>query len=189
MKVEHHNVSDIQKINEWNRLRIDIFKPEQIRILLVGESPPNPKTGKFFYEGGPLTKHIKKVFECQYDSIQDLTDSDFLKCFKKLGCYLDDVSLRRVDGMNDSERNYTVLSEVNDFIDRLMGYRPNAVITILKRIDFFVKYSVEQAGLDLQPDILPFPGYGGVAGFIEGLSDILAREIQRGNLPKEFQSG
>ena len=99
-----------------------------------------------------MTRHMKKAFESQYSSIQQLTDSDFLKCFKQMGCYLDDISLKPVAGMSESDRNYIILSGLNDFIDRLKGYRPNAVVTIIKRIGFFVRYAVEEASLDLNPE-------------------------------------
>ena len=148
MQAGHHEIADAIQVFKWNKIRNDDFKPNRIRILFVGESPPSPITGKFFYEGGPLTRHMKKAFESQYSSIQQLTDSDFLKCFKKMGCYLDDISLKPVAGMSESDRNYIILSGLNDFIDRLKGYRPNAVVTIIKRIDFFVRYAVEEASLE-----------------------------------------
>ena len=167
---------------EWENLRNEYKPPAPIKLLFVGESPPKPKTGRFFYEGGPLARHTKEAFESRYRGIQELSEIDFLKCFKELGCFLDDISLKPVAEKNQSDRNYTILTEFNEFVERLKSYHPRAVVTVIKRIDFFVRYAVEEAGLELRLDFLPFPSHRNVARFVDGLSDVLAREIKSGNL-------
>jgi hypothetical protein len=103
----------------------------------------------------------------------------------RLGCYLDDVSLIPVNN-GESERNYTILKELPNFINRLEQCKPKAAVSFVCRTNFFVKYAVEKVGTKLEPDYLPFPGNNrrNIGNFVEGLSNILLREINRGNLKK-----
>jgi hypothetical protein len=50
-------------VNEkWEEVRKEHKPKLPIKLLLVGESPPAPGTGKFFYEGGPLAKVVQEAF-------------------------------------------------------------------------------------------------------------------------------
>lgn len=183
----NRTIDDFGRVVEWENLRDKYKPPIPIKLLLVGESPPKLNTGRFFYEVGPLTRHTKAAFASVYPNVDGLSDSEFLCCFKKIGCYLDDITLKPVAGMDYTTRNYTLLKELPDLIDRLKQYRPKAVVSIVKRTGFFVKYAVEKVGLDLEADYLPFPAHRqrNIDNFVERMSKILSREIKRGSLSKE----
>jgi hypothetical protein len=162
-------------IPELEPLR-ETFRPVgRIKLLLVGESPPDPVTGNFFYEGGPLTKVVQKAFASVFPQIGELDTKDFLLCLKRVGCFLDDISHNPITGMSDRDRNYTLLCELPAFVNRLKGCKPIAVVGFIKRIDFFLKYAVEQSGIDATLEYLPFPlrSAKNRKDFIEGLSRIL----------------
>jgi hypothetical protein len=64
------------------------YRPNQIRLLLVGESPPASK--KFFYGESAMTKYTAQAFKKAHGvSFRD--DKEFLQYFKRCGCYLDDL--------------------------------------------------------------------------------------------------
>ena len=162
-------------VPEWEALR-ESFRPVgQIKLLLVGESPPDPETGSFFYEGGPLLKVVQKAFALIFPQIGELDTKDFLLCLKRVGCFLDDISHKPVAGMSDSERNYTLLCELPAFVKRLKDCKPIIVVGYIKRIDFFIKYAAEQAEIDAKLENLPFPLRSARSrhDFIEGFSRIL----------------
>ena len=162
-------------VPEWEALR-ESFRPVgQIKLLLVGESPPDPETGNFFYAGAPLTKVVQKAFASVFPQIGELDIKDFLLCLKKVGCFLDDISHKPVTGMSDIDRNYTLLCELPAFVKRLKDCEPIVVVGLIKRIGFSIKYAVGQAGIDATLEYLPFPLRSARSrdDFIEGFSRIL----------------
>ena len=60
-------------------------------------------------------------------------------------------------------------------------------MTVIKRIDFFVRYAVEEACLNYNPVFLPFPARSqtNVENYVLGLARVLSEEIEKSNLPKE----
>ena len=69
------------------------FRPAQVRLLLIGESPP--VGGSFFYMGNSnLYRHTAEAFSLAY-SRSFSSPQEFLDFFRGLGCYLDDLCLAR----------------------------------------------------------------------------------------------
>jgi len=62
--------SNGSSISDWKTLR-ESYKPESISLLLVGEALPEPSSGKFFYEGSPLTDCTQKAFQGAFPEIPD----------------------------------------------------------------------------------------------------------------------
>ena len=76
------------------------YKPDKVKILFVGESPP--AGGTFFYNANSnLYRNTKKAFEI---ALEKEWSYDFLSDFKKMGCYLVDLCLIPVNkGMTKKE--------------------------------------------------------------------------------------
>ena len=51
-----------------------LFKPDRIKLLLVGESPP--ASGKFFYSKSPMTLYTSSTFEKVF-SLSSTVSADF----------------------------------------------------------------------------------------------------------------
>ena len=168
------------KVIKWNRLRAK-YKPSLIKILFIGESPPNLKRGRFFYEGGQLTRHTRKAFEKAFSNFDpNSTNEQFLKKFHQSGCYLDDISHLPVAGLSPTVRNYLLLNSLEAFIKRLRSFSPKYIISFVSRIDFFIKYALERS--EIKPlDVynLPYPSYKQqrIDEYINGLSEVLIKEI------------
>ncbi len=63
------------------------YCPEQIRLLFVGESPP--ESGRFFYRrDSGLYQVVRDVFAAVAPSVND---ENFLKNFQASGCYWVDL--------------------------------------------------------------------------------------------------
>jgi hypothetical protein len=63
------------------------FRPEKVRILFVGESPP--ASGRFFYQADSgLYRATRQAF---LKAFPDLRERNFLESFRDLGCYLVDL--------------------------------------------------------------------------------------------------
>ena len=110
------------------------YRPERIKILFVGESPPH--SGAFFYCGNSaMLQHMQSVVELALGE-----SDDFLKSFKAYGWYLDDLVLTPAD--------------------RIASYQPEAIVSLLRVIEPFVKAAAEQAGSKAPRYAVPFPGVG-----------------------------
>ena len=139
------------------------FRPEEIRILFVGESPP--VGGTFFYCGNSqMFNNMNRVIGGHLFE----STNNFLINFKENGCYLDDLVLSPVNKKSragESERG------VHKLAIRIKEYQPNYVVALLKRIDKYVKEALEISEVDAGYCCTPFPGNGQQGNF--------EREIKR----------
>jgi PilZ domain len=174
-------------ITDWKKLR-ESYRPEAISLLLVGEAPPEPSSGKFFYGGSPLTECTKKAFRLAFPDLLDTANHGcFLKQFKALGCYFDDLSLEPVTKRDAFQRNYRLLQHLPKFIQRLKDSPPKVVAVVMKKIDYFVKYALDEAGLgSLEASYLQCPSRSkkSIDEYVGNLSEILIAERQKGIFPE-----
>lgn len=106
------------------------FRPKQIRLLFIGESPP--ASGKFFYINSAMTTFTSYAFEKAYNKKFSNTE-DFLNYFKTCGCYLDDLSHIPVDDMPSEQRERILIDSVPALSDRLKIYSPEITVIALKK--------------------------------------------------------
>jgi hypothetical protein len=151
------------------------YKPIQIKLLFVGESPP--ESGKFFYHKGSMTTFTLRAFEKVFDRAFSDTSS-FLKFFQHSGCYLEDICLEPVDKMTPKERNKMLKDSIKYFSSRLRKYSPEAIVIVLKRIESHVKEALKKADISCPIYTLPFPGFGHQNNYINELCKILQRHLQ-----------
>ena len=146
------------------------FRPDKIQLLLIGESPP--ENGVFFYDGCAMTTYTAKAFENAF-STRYVDTHTFLTDFKKRGGFLDDLSHIPVDKLSHSEREATLVNNIEALAKRIQIMKPACVITLLKKIEKHIDEAVKQCGLKIEIYHLPFPGCGHQNQYVKGLTDIL----------------
>lgn len=133
------------------------FKPEKVRVLLVGESPP--AKGSFFYDRSLMTTYTKNAFESALDETFP-TNSEFFEHMKKIGFYLEDLSQVPVDKLPSAEREAKLVAESERFAGRVVQLNPDAVVIVLRKIEKIVRQALIKAGSTADVYVLPFPGNG-----------------------------
>lgn len=108
------------------------YRPERILVLFVGESPPN--NGTFFYCGNSrLYTYTAEAFR-RACSVRVDDPKRFLSMFKQAGCYLEDISLRPLNRLDDPERQHARRAAVPGFKRRFESASPQVVICVMKGI-------------------------------------------------------
>lgn len=150
------------------------FQPDMIKVLFVGESPPN--SGGFFYgnpgDFSPMTKHYQNVFENVFGETF-ASRKDFLGFFKSLGCYLDDICHEPVDNLPAKERKLAIVYSIDKLAKRIEDYKPEYVIAILKGIHGAVLAAVHISNHPVTVQSVPFAGMGNQKRFEAELREIL----------------
>lgn len=147
------------------------YKPNKVRILLVGESAP--AAGNFFYLGDSLCNYTKSAFAKVYPEVGSQTMQNFLDFFKEKGFYLDDLCLMPIDKLDKKQRRQCIKNSVQSLAERIKMYSPIVVISMLKSIKTDVLESVHFSGVNAQFYSLPFGGNGHQNKYIDELSEIL----------------
>ena len=161
------------KENNIEQIR-QLYRPEEVRILFVGESPP--ESGGFFYVESLMTTFVSRPFESRFN-IQFKDNQDFLEFFQKQQCYLDDLCLDPIDKVSPSKRRLMSKQNVLPFSQRLSSMQPIIVISILKRIEKYVIEAIELSGVKTQFYSVPFPGFGNQNRFKDEVLGILEKHL------------
>lgn len=144
---------DHSRAHERERLR-QRYRPAQIGLLLVGESPP--ASGRFFYRrDSGLYRAIRDAFRTVDPSI---TDDTFLETFRRVGCYLIDTCSDSVDVLDARSRRSACLASEPTLTRKIRHLQPAAIVTLLKSIRDNVRRAADRArwhGLIVE---LPYPG-------------------------------
>ena len=152
------------------------YRPERVRVLLVGESPP--AGGTFFYAGNSnLFRYTREAFEAVYAKRWTRPD-DFLKFFADEGFFLDDLCLVPVNNLAPPDRRQCRRDGVPALATRMKEYSPAAIAITPKAITREVSRAIADAGLDLQPVTLPFPAMSWQSAYVDSLSTFL-RDVRR----------
>ncbi len=148
------------------------YKPTDVRVLFIGESPP--ANGTFFYLGNSnLWQYTYQAFRNVYGS--DLDDSSFCEFFTSTGCFLEDLCLDAVNRMNKAERKRACEVSAALLAKRISLLSPKAVICVKMSIVRQVRSAMAKAGLQAVPMYsLPFPSCGHQREYVEGLTRLVA---------------
>lgn len=145
-------------------------------MLLVGESPP--ANGGFFYRKSLMTIYTQTAFKKIY-KIKSSDQKLFLKYFHDVGCYLDDLSHIPVDDKPKTERGRLLKEAIPALSRRLKCYKPEVIAIALKRIEKYVREAIDKADLSCPIYTLPFAGNGHQNKYIDELSKILKRHMNK----------
>jgi hypothetical protein len=135
------------------------FRPEEVGVLFVGESPP--AGGTFFYQAN---SNLYEATKAAFGAAGLPPGKNFLERFKALGCYLDDLCLEPVNHLkldNPLARKKRLALRVQGrapLADRMRKQPPRAIIVVMKGIEDDVRAAAVAAGLeDVPVHALPFP--------------------------------
>ena len=130
------------------------YRPDQVRILFVGEAPP--ASGRFFYQGDSgLYRAVRDTFMTAFPSI--LKD-DFLDAFRALGCYLVDLCGTPVDHLpHDTRMSICHAGEVR-LAQSIRILCPMVIVTLVRSIRANVERAQIKAGWTGLHLEVPYPG-------------------------------
>ena len=153
------------------------YKPNRVRTLFIGESPP--AKGDYFYFGGSnnLLRYIRQAFVSVYGDKCGGRD-DFLQFFKENGYYLVDLSEEPINWKSDIERKQLRLESINSLAKRVKDINPESVIIFMKAIEADVKKAVKISGLTISGEkiiVTKFPGLGNQRKSVKEIADALLK--------------
>lgn len=154
------------------------YKPKQVQLLFVGESPP--ASGRFFYAGDSgLYRAMLQVFECVDPGISNET---FLEAFQASGCYLVDLCPTPVDCLIPTRRRTARAANEESLARTIKRLRPRVIVITLRSIEGNVAKAIAQANWKGPTIHLPYPGrWTHLRGqFVDGLSPVIAELFPRG---------
>lgn len=130
------------------------YRPERVRILFVGEAPP--MSGRFFYRADSgLYRAVRDTFIVAFPSLKN---SEFLKEFRSLGCYLIDLCGEPVDHLPRNTRMDICRAGEARLVRAILVLRPTVVVTLVRAIRNSAERALTMAkwsGTHLE---LPYPG-------------------------------
>lgn len=130
------------------------YRPNRVRILFVGESPPT--SGRFFYQADSgLYRAVRDTFLA---ALPYLEKNEFLDSFRSLGCYLVDLCGEPVDKMASHARRCARRAGEVRLARTIRALRPKIIVTVVRSIRANVKRAREQAGWSGPHIELPYPG-------------------------------
>ncbi len=149
------------------------YAPDELRVLFIGESPPTG--GKFFYDANSVLYFATR--EAFIAAIPTLAKRPhFLEAFQRLGCYLDDLSLRPIDKLPKREKLRARDAATPALARRLKGLTPRLVVVVVKGIRPQVHQVLGRVGLEDVPcEALPFPGQWHRADYVAELTALVKR--------------
>lgn len=147
------------------------FKPDIVRVLLVGESAP--VAGTFFYTGDSLCKYTQTAFANVLPEVRAKTWQEFLIFFQQSGFYLDDLCLVPVNGLDKTSRQQNLISSIPSLASRIKTYSASDIIVLLKGIEKYVLRAVTLSGIRANIHTVPFGGMGHQNKYINEMSRII----------------
>jgi hypothetical protein len=139
-------------------------RPDDIRVLFIGESPP--AGGTFFYFAkSNLYSATREAFEAAIPALR--REDDFLDAFQRLGCYVEDLSpvpvnhLRLDDPVQRAERRRLRREGIKPLARRMKRWSPRVIVPVV--LDMVrtgdIADMVRLAGHEAVTRLdLPFPG-------------------------------
>jgi hypothetical protein len=158
------------------------YKPDNVRLLLVGESPP-AKGGFFYFKDRKVhmttytAQALGRAHGITFPNLQE-----FFKYFQVCGCYLDDLCQFPVDDLQTTDRKALLKASVAGLAQRIREMNPDVIAIVLKRIERHVREAINNSGRIPEVFVLPFPGNSHQTKYVEQLRDII-----RANVPKAYQ--
>lgn len=130
------------------------FRPSDLRLLFVGESPP--ASGRFFYRGDSgLYRATRDAFRVVEPTI---TDTNFLATFQASGCYLVDLCPEPVDDLDPRSRRAACRASEASMARTIARLQPAMIVTVVRSIEAIVARAAVRADWHGPLLHLPYPG-------------------------------
>jgi hypothetical protein len=148
------------------------YRPDDVRVLFLGESPP--RGGTFFYAADSnLQRWTQRAFTAAFGVAWESGEA-FLRDFQALGCYLDDLCLDPVNGLDPAVRRRARREAEPQLAARLAGMQPRAIISMMTATAPNVRAALALAALDDVPlAIMPYPTHGNQHRYVAALAPLL----------------
>ena len=153
------------------------YRPTDVRILFVGESPP--ASGRFFY--GADSGLYRAVRDAFVRALPGIEETDFLASFQSLGCYLVDLCGIPVDRMESGQRRRTCQDGERRLRRLIRRLRPRIIVVVVRSIEANVNRARLRANWKGHHLELPYPGrwLRHRAAFTKALVPVLVKELGR----------
>ena len=156
MLYESGNKMGSEQEKRNNCLLREFYKPDKVRILFVGESPP--RGGTFFYkENSLLYRYTKEAFEQAKKPFS-------LEYFRHTGCWLFDVCENPVDGLSARFRRQEICDNKSRLISAIQSVTPEFIVVVkkgdMKKIVFEAIINTGDYTTGATAFNLPFPACG-----------------------------
>jgi hypothetical protein len=177
--------ADVKATAARERLRRS-YRPRRVRLLFVGESPPD--SGRFFYRADSgLYRAIRKTF---VDVFPSLADSDFLEAFQEMDCYLVDLCGEPVDRMDAASRRRACRDGEVRLSATIRRLRPKIIVTLVRSIAENVRRAEVRAKWRGERVEVPYPGrwQRHRVEFAKTLAPVLLRELRPSKLLRNQRS-
>lgn len=160
---------------EYEELR-QRYRPQRIKLLLVGES--RPAGGTFFYLANSNLYYA--TLDAWRKALGPLPGSEsFLDTLKAKGIWLYDLSAAPVNRLRGRPRQQAVQDRTAELTELLGTERPQAVVVVKRSLAAPVREATQIAGLSpALLHVLPFPLYQWRAEYVAQLGDLLTRMIR-----------
>lgn len=149
------------------------YRPEKIKVLFIGESAP-AGGASFYKEFGQVHDQFRRAL------VPHIGESpSFVKAFEQAGFYLDDLVLKPINRLSQSERQTLHASSIAPLAERLRDYEAPWVIAFMKGIALPVRAAIAQSGISSQFEAVPFPGNGRQGEFRSAMMEIIPKLLNR----------
>lgn len=152
------------------------YRPDHVRHLMVGESPP--AGGTFFYNADSMLFCQTHRAFCEVFGSACGEAASFLRFFRDKGFFLDDLCPVPVNGMSDINREQARTAGVGPLAARIERAKPQTVIVVMMAIISEVRQACALAHLTPTFVELPFPGRPEhQMRFINGMTTFLGKSL------------
>ena len=130
------------------------FRPRNVRVLFVGESPP--ASGRFFYRrDSGLYRAMRRLFQTADPSI---IDDSFLRRFQECGCYLVDLCSEPVDKLESNARRAAHVAGERSLRQKIRLLQPDVIVSLARSIYPSVSRAAAAANWTGPIMDVPYPG-------------------------------
>lgn len=156
------------------------YRPQRLRVLLIGESPPDPGSGarRFFY--APTLSHdnlFRGVARAVYGDAVDLHNkAAVLERLRADGFWLVDAVQQPINRTTSSARRRAIAAAVPQLVERCRQLAPERGVIICHGVVFgLAAPALRQADVPVLHDAaLPFPLGNWRAQFVDGVRRALS---------------
>lgn len=178
---DRHRIATGRTPEEPMQLLRKRYRPDVVRLLFIGESPP--AGGTFFYAANSvLFRYTQRAFATPFgDCAGD--GQEFLEYFRQSGCYLEDLCLQPVNNVRGSPRRALHREGIAPLAGRLSQLReqPCAIVIVGRSIRRPVCDALQQTGWDgARAFSTVFPAMGHQNRYVRELAEVLESARQAG---------
>lgn len=150
-------------------LERDKFKPENVKFLIIAESPP--ASGGYFYFDkttgkDSLFRETMKSLELFPETERmrkGIDKKNMLSKFQAKGFFVIDVCYEPVNNLKPKERRLAIIREIPRLLSDIQRLEPEKIVIVKSSIFAPVKEALEKANLStkvLHKKPIPFPSCG-----------------------------